>query len=349
MSGKRYTHYQGYRYSYDLQGVQWPPRWPWWLTPSFPAPLVFLGGTFHNNESWVRYAKHFGKKRTVLLAELPGAGESGYLPERYGVDFLAGALRHVLDEERMPRVHLVASSDGTVVAYRLAQLHADRLASLVLAGTMSELPAHTRPRVNSSLASLQKGAMDDFATNWVNTLMCPDPGKTIVNRRLAESVLRTDLVRMQGPARAKYVSNAQRLLRHMPADLNGAPNVRVLVFTGEHDGFTRSDHCRKIAASFPSSVFTTIQDADHLFHIERFDTTAALLEQFVNEAPLEGIPSVNAIELLTHGNGNGNGHGKAPGEPRKVVSLERWQRRAGKDAGDAPSTEQNPDRTAPAR
>ena len=319
MAGKRHTQYQGYRYSYDLQGVEWPPRWPWWLTPAFPAPLVFVSGTFHNNESWHRYARQFGKKRTVILAELPGTGEAGYLPERYGMDFLAGALRHILDEERMARIHLVASSDGTVVAYRLAQLYPDRLASLVLAGTMSELPSHTRPRVNSSLASLQKGEMDDFASNWVNTLMCPDPGKTIVNRRLAESVLRTDLVRMPGAARAKYVSNAQRLLRHS-MDLNEAPNVRVLVFTGEHDEFTHSNDCREIAMAFPSAVFTTIQDADHLFHIERFDTTAALLDQFINEEPLEGIPATNAIEVLSRGNGK-------PGRPgRKVISPERWRR-----------------------
>jgi pimeloyl-ACP methyl ester carboxylesterase len=321
MAGKRFTQYQGFRYSYDLQGVEWPPRWPWWLTPQFPAPLVFVSGTFHNSESWHKYAKHFGKKRTVILAELPGAGDSGFLPERYGVDFLAGSLRHMLDEERMPRVHLVASSDGTVVAYRLAQMYPDRVASLILAGTMSELPSHTRPRVNSSLASLQRGAMDDFATNWVNTLMCPDPGKTIVNRRLAESVLRTDLVRMPGQARAKYVSNAQRLMQHLPMDLGDAPNVRVLVFTGEHDEFTRSDACRRIASAFPTSVFTTIQDADHLFHIERFDTTAALLEQFMNEEPLDGIPATNAIEVLTRGNG------KPTGEPRKVIMPERWRNR----------------------
>lgn len=331
MTGKRNTQYQGYRYSYDLAGVEWPPRWPWWLTPAFPAPLVFVSGTFHNNESWAKYAKHFGKKRTVLLAELPGTGEAGYLPERYGMDFLAGALRHVLDEERMPRVHLVASSDGTVVAYRLAQLHPSRIASLVLAGTMSELPQQTRPRVNSSLASLQKGEMDDFAANWVSTLMCPDPRKTIANRRLTESVLRTDLVRMPGPARAKYVSNAQRLLRHLPVDLNDAPNVRVLVFTGEHDEFTRSDYCRKVASAFPSAVFTTIQDADHLFHLERFDTTAALLEQFINEETLEGIPSTNAIEVLSKGNG-----GSARQE-RKVIAPERWRRGHQGEAGAAGS------------
>lgn len=323
MGGKRNSQYQGYRYSYDLQGLEWPPRWPWWLTPAFPAPLVFVSGTFVSSESWYKYAKHFGKKRTVLLAELPGTGEAGYLPERYGMDFLAGSLRHLLDEERLPRVHLVASSDGTAVAYRFAQLYPDRLASLILAGTMHELPQHQRPRIEQSLTSLQKGAMDDFAAHWISALMCPNPGKTIVNRRLAESVLRTGLTRMPAQARAKHASNTQRLLGQSSMELREAPNVRVLVFTGEHDEFTHSDQCRKIASSFPSSWFTTIQDADHLFHVERFETTAALVEQFINEEPLEGIPATNAIEVLTRGGGNGSKPARAG---RKVISPERWRR-----------------------
>ena len=298
MALRRTTHYQGYRYTYELQGVDWPPRWPWWLTPSFPAPLVFVNGTFHSQESWLQYARHFGRKRTVVLAELPGTGESGFLPDRYGIDFLAGALRQILDEEKIPRVNLVASSDGTMVAYRFSQLYSDRLASLILAGTMGELPPHLRPRVDRSLSSLQRGAMDEFAQNWVGTLMCRDPEKTIANRRVAEGVLRTDLVRMPGQQRAKYLANAQRLMRHLPLDLSAAPNVRVLVFTGEHDQFTTSEYCRSIASAFPAALFTTIQDADHLFHIERFDATAKLVEQFINDEPLEGIPETNAIEVL---------------------------------------------------
>jgi pimeloyl-ACP methyl ester carboxylesterase len=298
MAVRRTTHFQGYRYTYDLQGVEWPPRWPWWLTPSFPAPLVFVNGTFHSQESWNQYARQFGKKRTVLLAELPGTGESGFLPDRYGIDFLAGSLRHILDDEKIPRVNLVASSDGTVVAYRFSQLYPDRLASLILAGTMTDLPPHLKPRVDSSLSSLQRGAMDEFAQNWVGTLMCGDPDKNIANRRVAEGVLRTDLIRMPGQQRAKYLANAQRLMRHLPLDLSEAPNVRVLVFTGEHDEFTTSAYCRAIASAFPAALFTTIQDADHLFHIERFDTTAKLVEQFINDEPLEGIPEINAVEIL---------------------------------------------------
>jgi len=327
MAVRRTTHHQGYRYAYELQGIEWPPRWPWWLTPSFPAPLVFVNGTFHSQESWIQYARHLGKKRTVVLVEFPGSGESGFLPERYGIDFLAGALKHVLDDEKIPRVNLVASSDGTVVAYRFAQLYPDRLASLILAGTLSELPPHLRPKVDRSLSSLQRGAMDEFAQHWVGALMCQEPGKTIANRRLAEGMLRTDLIRMPGPHRAKYLANAQRLMRHLPLDLSEAPDVRVLVFTGEHDQFANSEYCRAIAASFPAALFTTIQDADHLFHIERFETTAKLVEQFINDEPLEGIPEINAIEILRRS----AAEAPAARESRVVIPM---RRKAGSDGGE---------------
>ena len=78
-----------------------------------------------------------------------------------------------------------------------------------------------------------------------------------------------------------------RLLHHEPLDLGAAPAVPALVFTGEHDVYTRPELCHEVASAFESATFTTIRSADHLFHLECFDATLALVAWFLRGEPLD--------------------------------------------------------------
>lgn len=80
--------------------------------------------------------------------------------------------------------------------------------------------------------------------------------------------------------------------------LSDSPKVRSLVFTGEYDIFTRPVMCREIAAAICNSVFTTIRNADHLFHIEQKDTMAELVYRLSKGLPLEEIKQCNGFEYF---------------------------------------------------
>lgn len=43
----------------------------------------------------------------------------------------------------------------------------------------------------------------------------------------------------------------------------------------------------EMAAGFESAWFTTVQQADHLFHIEQFEVVCALLLRFMREMELD--------------------------------------------------------------
>lgn len=129
-------------------------------------------------------------------------------------------------------------------------------------------------------------------------LICTDPEKPIARRKLAHRLLYSQLINMNAADREKYVINTKRLLNHGQIALGSPPAVRTLVFTGEHDCFTRPEFCREIASAFCKATFTTIQQADHLFHIEQFDTTAELLFRFSYNQPIDDIPMLNAIEVV---------------------------------------------------
>jgi pimeloyl-ACP methyl ester carboxylesterase len=245
------------------------------------TPTMFVSGAFQTMDSWARFAEAFAPHTTVLLVDPPGMGRSDTLPPDFGIDFLAGCLEQVLDETEVGRANLIAASYGTPSAYRLAAVRPDRVDRIVLAGTMKELPGHLRTRIAGTVEMARKGMREALAHECADGMLCHDPERAIEKRKLAVRVLRSGIVRMSDADLLNYAANTERLLNHGPLDLS----VRIhgpeaLVFTGEHDVFTRPDACREIASAFERGWFTMIRRADHLFHLERWNAVASLILGF---------------------------------------------------------------------
>ncbi len=267
--------------------------------PSANTPVFFVSGAFQSMGSWRKFADHFAQFTTVILCDLPGTGASDALPYDFGLDFLAQAMAEVLRKLDVDRVHVVAASYGSPIAYRFAQLYPEAVDRLVLGGVMREIPQDLRASTKQTVVSLSEGRMADFAREVVDGLLCTDPAKTVERRALARRLLVGQLERMSAAEGHRYMNNTMRLLTHAPLNLESAPPVRALVFTGEHDVYTRPEHCREIAEAFDEATFTTITRADHLFHIERFDATLALVDRFLSGQEHEDCDDFGPFEHFT--------------------------------------------------
>ena len=267
--------------------------------PSANTPVFFVSGAFQSMGSWRRFADHFAQFTTVILCDLPGTGSADPLPSGLGLDFLAKAMAEVLRRLEISRVHVVAASYGSPIAYRFAQLHPKAVDRLVLAGVMKEIPQDLRHSTAQTMVSLIEARMTDFAREVVDGLLCLDPEKPVERRALARRLLTGQLEHMSPAEGERYVHNTMRLLSHQPLDLTSAPPVPALVFTGEHDVYTRPEHCREIAEAFDEATFTTIKRADHLFHIERFDATLSLVDRFLSGRAFANADDYGPVECFT--------------------------------------------------
>ena len=263
------------------------------------VPILVISGAFQNMDSWKKYVQYFSAESTVILLDLPGVGRSDFLPPDKGVDFLVGSIYKLLGELSISKCSLISASYGTPIAYRFAQKYPELLSSVVLGGTMKEIPRDFRSRIIHSLQLLEKKKMEEFASYVVhNGLLCRDENKIVARRKLVERVIYLQLKNMSGDEIERYISNTWRLLKHEPLDLNDKPSVRALVFTGEHDVFTLPQYCREMAAAFKNAVFTTIKHSDHLSHIQQFPVVTELLMRFLKNKSLEGMAGCNAIEYF---------------------------------------------------
>ena len=211
--------------------------------PSTNTPVFFVSGAFQSMGSWKKFAEHFAQSTTVILCDLPGTGSSEVLPYQFGLDFLARRWPKSCANSGSRRVHVVAASYGSPIAYRFAQLYPEAVDRLVLGGVMKEIPGPSRVhRPDPGLVA--RAADDGLRAGGRGRPSLLDPDKSVERRALARRLLIGQLERMSPADGERYIHNTMRLLTQPPLDLRKAPPVPALVFTGEHDVYTRPEHCR---------------------------------------------------------------------------------------------------------
>lgn len=264
------------------------------------TPTLFVSGAFQTMNSWARFARAFASQTSVLLVDPPGMGDSDALPPEVGVDYLTACVEQVLDEHRIERVSIVAASYGTVSAFRFAQIHPDRVDRLVLAGTMKAVPSHMRERIAGTLFLARRADRRALADEAVDAMLCHDPATPVDRLAYAARVLRGGILRMTDADLRKYAFNTERLLRHTSLDLSTTIcGPEALVLTGEHDRFTPPDECRLVAEAFERAWFTTVRRADHLLHLQQWETVIDLVLGFVaGTLGLEGVPGSYPLERV---------------------------------------------------
>jgi pimeloyl-ACP methyl ester carboxylesterase len=259
-------------------------------------PVVLVGGALHRKEDWGRLEQGLLAFADVICPDLPGWGEADLLPPYLGPDVPAQALVRLLDDLGIERVNLFAGSYGSSVGYRLAQTHPERIARMVLAGTMGGIPDASRPMMRAAVALAESGPREQFGPAAVGALMSPHPdiaAKAVVHRVLSMRFGAADEADL-----AKFVANTHRLLARDLIDTSVPPAVPTLFTTGEHDTLTPPALCRELAFSCRESWYVELARADHLIHLERPNELVDLMGRFFAEEPFGDLPYATVVEDL---------------------------------------------------
>lgn len=264
-------------------------------------PLVLLGGSSQNRYSWQGHEKWLAPLCTLITVDLPGYGTADFLPSRYGIDFLAAALRHLLVETGIPRVNLFGGCFGEVVGLRFAQLHPEFISRIVFCGAAKRLPEIYADAVPRLSRALERGDIPAAADGLVRMFMA-NPGAGRIRKHAAVARLLHRQFMTQTPDELKKaVEHNTRLMTHGCYRPLPVPRVPSLVFTGEYDSLCTPQMGREVAATMPVARFTTVQEADHLVTLERMEEASDLIGRFCTDRPIDGLPYCNAVESLRSG------------------------------------------------
>ncbi|WP_179958437.1 alpha/beta fold hydrolase [Chitinimonas arctica] len=95
--------------------------------------MLLLHGFGGDGDNWVRFAPFFRKDFRVLVPDLPGFGQTGYLPcQSYSLAQQIARIKDFMDMLHLEQVHLVGNSMGGYFAAGIAAAYPERIASLLL-------------------------------------------------------------------------------------------------------------------------------------------------------------------------------------------------------------------------
>lgn len=261
-------------------------------------PIVILGGSSQDRHSWQRHEKWLTPLSSVITVDLPGYGTADFLPAKYGVDFLAAAVRHTLQELRIPRVNLVAACYGGAIGVRFAQHYPHLLERMMLVGMTTVIPADYAVAMERWDGMIQRGETEPIARELADRFMSPD-GIGHVRKKAAVARLVYQQIAAQNPEQLRMsAEHNSRLMRHEWYRPEPTPAVPSLVVTGEYDTLTTPAMGRTMAACLPTARFMTIEETDHLAPVERIADFADLMARFCADRPLEGLPYASEPEVF---------------------------------------------------
>lgn len=96
-------------------------------------PLLLLHGFGGDSDNWVRLAPLLRRDFRILVPDLPGFGETGYLPGKsYSLEAQVARLKDFVEMLHLDRFHVVGNSMGGYLAAAFAATYPERIATLGL-------------------------------------------------------------------------------------------------------------------------------------------------------------------------------------------------------------------------
>jgi len=231
--------------------------------------VVLVHGSGGQAGDWYRLVPALASRYTLVIADLPGHGESAPAEGPLPVSSLAAALGAVIDAKSPgAKVTLVGNSLGGWVSLLYAAEHPERVERVVgidSSGIYAPLPVSLRPSNRDEAKRLALAVRGPSA---------PQPDD-------AEADLIVAFIAAGPAARLVAGLRAEDFLEHHAAEVR----VPVDLLWGEEDGLLVPDYGRKLGALLPDARFRLLPRCGHMGQVWCPETLLPALFEVLAAAP----------------------------------------------------------------
>jgi pimeloyl-ACP methyl ester carboxylesterase len=240
--------------------------------------LIFVGGVFQSIDKLGPLSDYWKKYYRLVLIELPGFGQSDYLPPEYDCSFTSDCIRDFVDHFNLVDPVIVGTSYSTPSVYRFVAENQDMVKAMVLGGSSTQVDKLMEYQIRMMLWVIQSEKASMFPQTFAE-VMCNSKSDNTPNLLRIHHILQRSLGRLQDEDKLKFVANSLRFMRAKTPDIK--VRVPTLVFTGEHDKFTSAERLSEFAKYCWDLRIVRIEGADHLYHMEQTEKMLTLIDEFV--------------------------------------------------------------------
>ena len=210
----------------------------------------------------------------VLRYDTRGHGQSGTTPGPYTIELLADDAVGLMDALGIRQVHFVGLSMGGMIAQQIGARYADRVISLSLCDTASEMPPRSMWEERLAIARSRgtAGLVDTTIQRWFTApFIARDPLAVETVRRM-----------ILGTGTEGYIACASAV-RDM-AQTTMLLNVKAptLVLVGRQDPACSVEKATVIHRMIDGSELVVLEDAAHLSNIEQPQAFNPALRGFID-------------------------------------------------------------------
>ncbi len=239
-------------------------------------PTVFLGGAFQSIHNVQNYAKHSAEYADTVMVDMLGFGDSDLLHSSYSMELVADSVEHLIRGLGYKRINLAGTSYGAVVSYIIAGKYPELVNRLVIGGFMDNFDPDTQKIWEQAIWFAQNNRREEFAHHMSRLLLNKDKKSEIRLQDFISSMMVKKLLAATNHELNKFIYSIERLINN--EKVFPSPPCPTLMMTGVMDSFTTPEHHRKLHEAAPDSTLALIDGADHMFHLEQFETTSQLMK-----------------------------------------------------------------------
>ena len=220
--------------------------------------VTFVHGAGGSSSIWFKQIREFKKHFNVLLLDLRGHGNSkpnlkNVFDEKYTFDVITNDIVEVIDFENIEKSHFVGISLGTILIRNLAEMHPERVESMVMGGAIMKL--NLRSQI---LMKLGIWLYKFFAFIIMPNKNHKESRSLFV--REAKKLYQKEFIRW-----FKLTSEINPLLRFFRAADIKIPTLYVM---GEED-YLFLPSIRKIVMLHQNSKLLVVEDCGHVVNVEQ--------------------------------------------------------------------------------
>ncbi len=243
-------------------------------------PLLILNGIMMSTLSWTPYEKHFTQNNMLVLVDLLDQGQSEKMTEEFTQAVQVEVVNSLLDELKLDKVSIMATSYGGEVALQFAAKYPEKIKRMVLANTVA--------RTNSWLKEIGEawnyasGIPEAYYCTTIPAIYSPkyyDRKKEWMDQRKA-------ILTKTAFANKDFLDSMIRLTNsantHDVTDKLQDINVPTMIIGCEQDYITPLDEQRFMAKQMPNAELVVLPETGHAAFYERPYLFTSIVMGFIN-------------------------------------------------------------------
>lgn len=239
------------------------------------APIVMLSNSLMSNHTmWDPQMDALTETYRVLRYDTRGHGGTDTTPGPYSIQLLAEDAIALLDALNIDKVHFTGLSMGGMIAQYVGAHYPERVLSLILCDTASEMPTldmwneRIAKAENHGIASLLDGTLQRWFTQTFRD------NDTASIEKVAEMIRTTDANGYIGCANAVRDMSQTSILSKIKAP--------TIIITGEEDPACTVEQAKVLEANIDGAQLVILKDAAHLANIEKTAEFNQAMLEFLN-------------------------------------------------------------------